>query len=320
MPSEIRSFLGPGIILAVTTTRRLAWTALVWNLVVILLGALVRATGSGAGCGASWPTCEGVLVPQLEGATAIEFTHRMASGVALLLLAWLIARVFRTSRPGRPVRKAAVLSGVGIISESLIGAVIVLFEWVENDASLARAISVPIHLVNTLVLLAGLTMVVYWVDRDRIVRLSRPGSRAVFGFAAGMLLIAATGAVTALADTLFPAESVIEGITEDFSATSSWLTRLRIVHPVAAILIGIGAARWVRSNAWDLGGTAGMAARTVVAVVFAELVVGVVNVWTLTPIAVQLFHLFLADVLWIAWVWLGVDLLTDDALTDVLVE
>lgn len=302
------------------TTRRLAWTALVWNLVVILLGALVRATGSGAGCGASWPTCDGVIIPEFEGATAVEFTHRMASGVALMLLAWLVLRVFRTTSPGRPVRKAAVLSGVGIISESLIGAVIVLYEWVENDASLARAISVPVHLVNTLVLLAGLTLVVYWLDRDRQVRLDRPHARAIFGFGAGMLLIAATGAVTALADTLFPSESVIEGITEDFSATASWFTRLRVLHPVFAILIGVSAARWVRSNVWDVDGSGRTAARAVVAIVFVELVVGVVNVWTLTPIAIQLIHLLLADVLWIAWVWLGAELLTDEARADAMVE
>lgn len=304
----------------VISTRRLAWTALVWNLIVILLGALVRATGSGAGCGASWPTCDGVVLPELEGATAVEFTHRAASGIALLLLAWLVLRVFRTTAKGAPVRKAAVLSGVGIIAESLIGAVIVIYEWVEHDASVARAVSVPIHLVNTLILLAGLTLVVYWIDRDRIVRMRRPVSRPIFGFAAGMLLIAATGAVTALADTLYPAESLVAGITEDFSSASPWMTRLRVFHPVAAILIGIAAARWVRSNTWEIEGSGRTASRVVVAVVFTELVVGVVNVWLLTPIAIQLVHLLLADLLWIAWVWLGVELLTDEARSDVLVE
>ena len=89
---------------------------------------------------------------------------------------------------------------------------------------------------------------------------------------------------------------------------------------MVAILIGIGAARWVRSDVWDVEGSARAAARTVVAVVFIELVVGVINVWTLTPIAVQLIHLLLADVLWIAWVWLGVDLLTDEARSDVMAE
>jgi heme A synthase len=304
----------------VITTRRLAWTALVWNVVVILLGALVRATGSGAGCGASWPTCDGVLVPEMRGATAIEFSHRMASGIALVLLALLVFRVFRTTTAGQPVRKAAVLAGIGILAESAIGAVIVLYEWVDQDASVARAVSVPIHLVNTLVLLAGLTLTVYWIDRERIVRLNRPSRRAIFGFGAGMLLIAATGAITALADTLFPSESLLEGIAEDFSGPASFFVRLRVLHPVVAILVGIAAARWVRSHSWDIGGTGRVAARAVVGVVFVELVVGVINVWTLTPIVIQLIHLLLADILWIAWVWLGVELLTEEAKTGAMAE
>jgi heme A synthase len=302
------------------STRRLAWTALVWNIGVILLGALVRATGSGAGCGASWPTCEGVLIPEMSGATAIEFTHRMSSGIALVLLALLVFRVFRTTNAGQPVRKAAILAGIGILAESAIGAVIVLYEWVDQDASVARAISVPIHLVNTLVLLAGLTLTVYWIDRERIVRLDRPSRRAIFGFGSGMLLIAATGAITALADTLFPSESLLEGIAEDFSGPASFFVRLRALHPVVAILVGIAAARWVRSHVWDIEGSGRVAARVVVGVVFTELVVGVVNVWTLTPIAIQLIHLLLADILWIAWVWLGVELLTQDAKTGAMAE
>ena len=78
--------------------RGLAFVALAVNLVVILLGALVRATGSGAGCGRSWPSCNGELIPELEGATAIEFTHRAVSGVALLIVALLVWWVFRESR------------------------------------------------------------------------------------------------------------------------------------------------------------------------------------------------------------------------------
>jgi heme A synthase len=256
----------------------------------------------------------------MRGATAIEFTHRMASGIALVLLALLVFQVFRTNRPGRPVRKAAVLAGIGIIAESAIGAVIVLYEWVDQDASVARGISVPIHLVNTLVLLAGLTLTVYWMDRERMVRMNVPSRRAIFGFGAGMLLIAATGAITALADTLFPSETLLEGIAEDFSGPASFFVRLRVLHPVVAMLVGIAAARWVRSHAWELDGTGRIAARAVVGVVFVELVVGVVNVWTLTPIAIQLIHLLLADILWIAWVWLGVELLTEEARTGAMAE
>ena len=68
-----------------TRLVRYAWFVIGWNVVTILLGALVRATHSGAGCGRSWPTCQGQLVPELGGATTVEFTHRAASGLALAL-------------------------------------------------------------------------------------------------------------------------------------------------------------------------------------------------------------------------------------------
>lgn len=143
--------------------RLFAVVTLAVNVAVILLGALVRATGSGAGCGSSWPSCNGTLVPELEGATAIEFTHRAASGVALLAVAALVWLVFRKTPKGHPARLGAVVSGISIVVEALIGAVIVLAEWVADDASVARAVSVPIHLVSTFVLIAALVLTVFWL-------------------------------------------------------------------------------------------------------------------------------------------------------------
>ena len=287
------------------STRVLAWATLAWNIVVILLGALVRATGSGAGCGRSWPTCQGEVVPALEGATAIEFTHRAVSGIALLLVAWLVVRVFRTHRPGHPARKAAGWSGVAIVGEALIGAMIVLFEWVESDASVARAVSVPLHLVNTFLLLAALTLTAFWIGREGSIDTDDPARRPLYAFGVGMLVIAGTGAVTALATTLFPSASLAEGLQQDLDP-AHFLTRLRVLHPVAAIIIGLAAARWTIRNGLERGG---IAARVVVAVVFLELVVGVVNVWALTPIPISLVHLALADALWIAWVWMGAEMM-----------
>lgn len=302
------------------TTRRLAWIALIWNLATILLGALVRATGSGAGCGASWPSCDGELLPELSGARAIEFSHRAATGVALILVAWLVVRVFRHEPVGSPVRKAAVVTGVGIVSESLIGAFIVLFELVEFDASLARSISVPVHLVNTLVLLAGLTLTVFWTTESDRVTTKSPHTRALVGFAVGMVAISASGAVAALADTLFPPESLSAGIAEELGGTGELLSRVKVFHPLFAIVIGILAVRWVRANAWDLTGTGRTAARAAVVIVGIQLLVGVVNVWLLTPLAIQLVHLLLADLLWISWVWLGATLTTTSTRTSALVE
>ncbi len=246
-------------------------------------------------------------MPALEGATAVEFTHRAVSGMALLLVGWLIVRVFRTHRPGEPVRKAAAWSGGAIVGEALIGAVIVLFEWVESDASVARAVSVPLHLVNTLLLLAGLTLTAFWIGREAVIvgedRIRRP----IYAFGIGMLLIAGTGAITALADTLFPVETLAEGFAQDIDPMAHFLTELRIFHPVVAIVVGLAAARWALRHGLERGGRA---ARIVIGVVFVELLVGVVNVWALTPLPVQLIHLALADTLWIAWVWMGAELLT----------
>ncbi len=134
------------------------------NVVVILLGALVRATGSGAGCGRSWPTCVGQVVPPLEGATAIEFTHRAVSGLALIAVGVLAVLVWRNVPRGEPARTGAALSVIAIVGEALIGAMIVLAEWVADDTSTARAISVPLHLLNTFFLLAALALTIFWLD------------------------------------------------------------------------------------------------------------------------------------------------------------
>src|SRR5258707_636964 len=72
---------------------RFAWGVLAYNVAVILWGALVRATGSGAGCGGHWPLCNGKVLPKVSQiATVIELTHRVMSGVALVLVAVMFTR------------------------------------------------------------------------------------------------------------------------------------------------------------------------------------------------------------------------------------
>lgn len=295
--------------------RRLAtpaWTALGVNVVVILLGALVRATNSGAGCGRSWPTCEGRLIPsELEGATLIEFTHRSVSGVALLVVAFLYLRVRAAAERRTPLRLAAFVSVVAIVIEALIGAGIVLFEWVVDDSSVARTVAVPLHLVNTLLLLAALTAVVVLADARRLDRPARSLRRAIWAGTGAMLLVAASGAVAALADTLFPAESLTQGLADDFSGTAAVLTRLRVVHPILAVLTGL-------LLIWIVGRTpAGRpwrdapAARSIVWLVVAQVAAGALNVALLVPVWMQLVHLLLADLLWISFVWYALEVSTD---------
>lgn len=279
-----------------TRLARYAWFVLVVNVGVILVGATVRATGSGAGCGPSWPTCKGEVVPELEGATAVEFTHRVVSGIALVLVFVLVAWVWRRLPKGHPSRLGAVLAGIAIVGEALIGAAIVLAEWVAEDASVARAVSVPLHLVNTLLLLAALTLTIHWLtDGRRLDLKSRPDvTRWVILGGLALVFISASGAVTALADTLFPSEP----FTPELSSEAHFLTRLRIIHPVLAV--GAAVVAWWISTKRGLPRT--RASATIPVLVGAMLLSGFLNIALGTPLWMQLVHLALADALWIAYV------------------
>lgn len=279
-----------------TRITRYAWFTLIFNVGVILLGALVRATGSGAGCGRSWPTCQGEVMPELSGATAVEFTHRAASGIALALVAVLVAWTWRAVAKGEPARTGAVLSLAAIVGEALIGAMIVLAEWVAEDVSIARVVAVPLHLVNTLFLLAALTLTAFWLSGGR--RLStkaHPESwRWVLVGAAAIVLLAATGAITALADTLFPKN----GAGAPGSSEAHFLTDIRVVHPILAVVAA--------SIGWWASGRVGpprsRAGRALPLLVGLMLLTGALNVALGVPVWMQLVHLLLADALWITYV------------------
>lgn len=281
-----------------TRRTRYAWFVLVFNVGVILLGALVRATGSGAGCGRSWPTCQGTIVPDLEGATLVEFTHRVASGLALVLVFLLAVLVWRSTHKGAAARKGAALSVVAIVGEALIGAMIVLAEWVADDASVARVVAVPLHLVNTLFLLAALALTIFWLSGGGKLDWSGASRRVRRGISlagTGLVLLAATGAVTALADTLFPRGG-------DVSGEAHFLTGLRVVHPVLALV--------VVASAW--AATAGAPRRVagwIPALVGLMVLSGLLNIWLGVPVWMQLVHLALANALWVAYVMVSAGLL-----------
>lgn len=280
---------------------RYAWFVLVFNVVVILLGAVVRATGSGAGCGRSWPGCHGTFVPPLEGDTAIEYSHRAVSGVALVLVLVLVVLVWRVTQKGHPARLGAGLSMIAIVGEALIGAMIVLAEWVAHDDSTARVVAVPLHLVNTLFLLAVLTLTVFWIGGGPRLRWSEAAStirRWITGAGIGLVALAATGAVTALADTLFPKGG-------DLSGEEHFLTTLRVVHPILAL--GLLALAWFVVSR-DPGSRKLLGSVPLLVGLLA--ISGVVNVMLGVPLWTQLLHLALADLVWITFVWLSARALT----------
>ncbi len=283
---------------------RYAWGVLAYNLAVILWGAIVRATGSGAGCGSHWPLCNGEVVPRAAAvATLIEFSHRLTSGVALLGVLALVVFARRAFPRGHAARFWAWASFAFILGEAAVGAGLVLFELVADNQSMARALFMASHLINTFFLLAALALTAHhggWPAAD--VRASLPGS-AYLAALAGMLLLGSSGAVAALGDTLFPAGSLQEALAQDLSPAAHVLIRLRILHPTLAVGVGIGLlalavhagrSRATRRLAQAAGG-----------LLIAQTLAGALNVALLAPIALQVLHLLLADLLWVALVLLA---------------
>ena len=291
-------------------TDRFAWFAVGWSVLTILLGAVVRATHSGAGCGRSWPACQGQLLPGLAGATAIEFTHRIASAVALLVSAVLVGLVWRRRPKGHPARRSVIWAGIALVVEAMIGALIVLYEWVDADASIARAIAVPLHLVNTLVLLAALTLTAWFLSGGGHLHRRGPVRHWVVAGGIGLVAIASTGAVTALADTLFPSASIIEGLSSDFGATEHFLTRLRIIHPLLAVAVVIVGFLIGRSREVPRASVRRLALLTIL-----QLGLGVANITLGTPLWLQVAHLAVANVIWISYVWLSAQVLSSDEIS-----
>jgi heme a synthase len=303
------------------TFARYAWLVLGYNVAVILWGAVVRATGSGAGCGDHWPLCGGNLIPRVQKlATLIEFSHRASSGVDVLLVAVLVYFAFRRFERGQLVRRLAAAAGFFTITEGLVGAALVLFGEVGGRVSVGRVLILSLHLVNTFFLLASIALVAWVAGKtghaEKVSELSEPGRgtperkiaiyMAYGAGLAGMLVIAITGTLTALADTLFPARSLAQGFSWDFSNASSPIVRLRIIHPVVAILLGsllMALAVYALSTAQSAA--VKRLARWLLGLVALQFMFGLINVISLTPLWMQLLHLLTADLIWITLVLLS---------------
>ncbi len=287
---------------------RYAWGVLAFNLGVIAWGAYVRATRSGAGCGAHWPLCNGEVIPSSPTAEMlVEFSHRVTSGLALVSVVVLAVWVWRTCAKGHPARRGAAWALVFMLAEAAVGAGLVLFELVADNETMARALFMAVHLVNTFGLIAWIALTAWWLTGGAPVRLRGRGAEAgwfVAG-AAALLLAGVSGAIAALGDTLYPARSLFEAISADLSPTSHVLIRLRLLHP--ALAIGAGALVLLvsfRAGRHVTGGPRRLA-HALAALVLVQLVAGFVNVLLLAPVWMQLVHLLLADAAWIAFVLLG---------------
>jgi cytochrome c oxidase assembly protein subunit 15 len=284
-----------------------AWATLAVTVVVIVWGAVVRATGAGAGCGSHWPLCNGAVVPLDPTAdTIIEFVHRVTSGGVMIMALVLPLWARRLFAAGHQARRWAVITFVFMLIEAAIGAGIVLLELVGDNASVMRAAYVGGHLVNTLLLVGAMVTTLWWARASggpsRLGAMLAPPARGLTLALLALLLVASTGAVVALGDTLFPHASLAEGIAADFNASSHFLIRLRIWHPVMAALTAIWLLVHVsreRRSGWPR--------RLIAAFVLGQMVLGVVNLLLLAPLWLQMVHLVGSNLLWMAVVWAWLD-------------
>jgi len=287
--------------------RRFAWAVLAYFIAVILWGALVRATGSGAGCGEHWPLCNGTVLqhsPNVD--TIIEFTHRVTSGISFFSAVGLLAWTFAGTVRGHLARAASVAVVAFTLIEAILGALLVKLGLTAQSQSPLRAPYLALHLTNTLLLLAALTLTAHFLSRTRgytrnTVRLIAPAGATAAVIT--VLIVGVTGSLAALGDTLFPASSISAALAQDFSPTSAWLVRWRWTHPTIAffasvflIWLLVRASR--RSAHWDNRGLSAL----VLILLAVQYLLGVLDVFLLAPVWLQVAHLLGADVLWTALV------------------
>lgn len=286
------------------------WVLLAFGIVVILWGAYVRASGSGDGCGNHWPNCyDSLLAPEITShKTWVEITHRRSTAIFSFGVLAILIGAFRFFPRGHGIRKAALATAFFTLTEGLIGALLVKRGLVTDNASAERAIVMAAHLVNTFILLGAMTLLSVWASGLATFRSRGQGAVGwAFGVAVfGTLLLGVSGAIAALGDTLFKAESVAEALRQDFSPTAHFLERLRPIHPLLAVSVGL--------FLFLLAGLVGhlrpddkvkVSFRWLIGLFIAQLALGIANVFLNAPIWMQIVHLFVADLIWVALVTCG---------------
>jgi len=287
--------------------RRFAWFVLGYNVAVIVWGAAVRATGSGGGCGEHWPLCNGTIALHHPAiATMIELAHRATSGVDLLCVLALFFWTFAAAPKRHLARAAAVAVLILTLNEALLGALLVEFGLVANNHSPARALYLGLHLTNTLLLLAALTLTAHFLSRHAgtmrgSVRFRTPAP-ALTGLIA-VLVVGVTGSLAALGDTLYPAHNLLRAIAQDFSPGSDWLLRIRWLHPAFSVVAGVFIV-WLVARGLRRAETGGLAA-LILFLLGLQYLLGVADLALLAPTWLQMAHLLGADLLWISLVVLS---------------
>ncbi|CAN5482925.1 hypothetical protein BH10ACI3_BH10ACI3_20750 [soil metagenome] len=295
-----------------------SWFVVGLNILVILWGVFLRASKSGDGCGQHWLTCNGEVLPsapQLK--TVIEFSHRISSAVAFSAVVALVIWAFRKFQKGSPIRKTALISFVFIVTEAAVGAGLVLTGNTAENLTAARPFWMAGHMINTFILLGFLVLTARYASGGRPMNLKvdRKYFIALAIGATAVFLVGISGSIAALSHMIFPAGTLAEGMAKDFSPASNIILRLRLLHPITAILTGVFLIFLTGWIVKESGGDKKVSrwSNVLSLLVVAQLAFGTATLLTLAPIVMQLGHLFFADAIWIAYVFFSAAFLSGHA-------
>jgi protoheme IX farnesyltransferase len=285
------------------------WGVLGYILLVVMWGAFVRATGSGAGCGSHWPLCDGSWIPAFGSSQQIvEFSHRVSSGLVLPLVFGLVWGAVKLFEPGHPARKAAYAALALTILEAMIGMMLVKFGWVDQNDSAARAGVMGFHVISTFMLVGAVTALGLSASGapKSLWRGQGPLLWAVAIGALAICFLGMSGAVSALGHTLKPSSNVLR---DALSPDSHWMVRLQPLHPLIGVSVGLylllvgGLLGHLRPHE-----SVRKSVRWMVGIYALQILIGIASIFLKAPVAMQMIHLALADVLFCAFIasaWLA---------------
>jgi cytochrome c oxidase assembly protein subunit 15 len=235
--------------------------------------------------------------------TLTEYLHRLTSGFYGIFVLSLWLWNFKLFPKKTAARQASTAVLVLMILEALLGAALVLKGLVGENATIFRLVVMTCHQMNSL-LLTGSTVVLALVSRPQLepetlhIQWRNLFSNAKFWMT--FMVIPATGAWAALANTLFPSQNLQEGILKDLTPDVPWILRLRIVHPVLALTIGFYLVFRFYKKSFDSEGDVSNANLILAGVLSVALIFGMLTLLALSPVWMKLVHLTLAQVVWIS--------------------
>ena len=286
------------------TLRILALVTAGFAYALIVLGAVVRITGSGMGCGDDWPLCNGRWIPWLDDLpTLIEWSHRLAAaGVSALVMALAATALLKRREPGVAGRggtlRPALLAALLLVVQVLLGAVTV---WLELPAPV-----VTVHLATALGLLAAVVVVAIRASQPMG---PPPSTAAARGTTAALVMTAFAvllGGLTASTHAGFACQGFPLCSGRLWPSVESGLAEIQWVHRLAAYalllhLIGL-AARFRKRGESPV---AQRLAWIALAAAVVQVVVAVVMVLWFLPTEWRALHAAFGTAVWVAVVWLG---------------